>query len=399
MKLSVIPFAVLVTFATAIPHGLQARPNRVRRDPQVVTTSMDVFESAVLYADQNGNPVTTSMTTVTAADAEATVNAAGNGSPWGQPAPFSSVVSETLSVPTVPAEASNSGGSSTDSQATTTSASPASTSPSYGGSEGPSGTGYSIAYAPYNADHSCKTEDQINQDMENLSEYGMVRIYGTDCDQVRLIMAAARRNNQKVFAGIWDPANAQAEAELLIDGAKDDWNRIHSVSVGNEVLSNGTSLSTLTGGIDTARSALKAGGYPGLITTVEVYSKLWEEGDSGLCDHIDYVAANCHAYFDATQTADDAGQFVREQIGVLQTRFCNKDVVITESGWPSEGMTNGKAVPGRTEQATAIQALQDEFSTDQEAMILFSAYNDAWKDDNKFGVEHYWGIHGNAPSA
>lgn len=417
MRVTSFTLAVLATSVAAVPHRRHAHPHPVRRDADVVTTSIVETQMAVLYVDQDGNPVATTVKGVDALPTDPTVDAASDDSPWDQPyGPNDSGVAYPQPMPTPSVDGSSSEApyssppqttsapppSSDPTPATSSASPPQSASPDGGQDENDDDgevIGYTIAYAPYNADQSCKSETEVNADIDRLEKYGMIRIYGTDCNQVPLIMAAAKRNNLKVFAGIWDPAMAASEAQLLIDGVKDDWSRIHSVVVGNEVLSGGMALETLMGGITTARSMLQEAGYDGPITTVEVYSKLWEKQYEPLCDVIDYVAANCHPYFNDQQTPENAGTFVRGEANDLRTKFCDKDVVITESGWPTAGQTNGKAVPGPANQRTAIKALSKEFSSDKEALVLFSAYDDPWKKDNEYGVEHYWGIHGTAPSA
>ena len=61
-----------------------------------------------------------------------------------------------------------------------------------------------MAYSPYNADGSCKTQDQVNKDFEPLNDYSMIRIYGTDCDQVTTVGNAAKAKGMKLFTGIFD---------------------------------------------------------------------------------------------------------------------------------------------------------------------------------------------------
>lgn len=414
MRITILTLVGLASSAIAIPHHRRPHPHPVRRDVDVVTTSVIETQMAVLYVDQNGNPVST---TVEAEDAlptdptDPTVNAADGGRPWSSPNSVGGY-GEPWAMPTSSSQVYSPEPSSTPPPQTTEAPLPSSYSPSDTSSASPPQSaspagdaddgeiiGYTIAYAPYNADGTCKSESQINADVRDLKKYGMVRIYGTDCNQVPWIMAAAETNDMKVFAGIFDVNNAAAEAQLLIDGAKGSWSRIHSVSVGNEALSDGTSLDTLMGAISTARTMLQEAGYAGPITTVEVYSKLWEDQYKPLCDAIDYVAANCHPYFNAGETPENAGNFVRKEANDLRTKFCDKDVVITESGWPTDGRANGLAVPGVENQRIAIKALSKEYSSDKQALVLFSAYDDPWKTDNEYGVEHYWGIHGTAPSA
>lgn len=254
-----------------------------------------------------------------------------------------------------------------------------------------------LSYSPYNSDGSCKSQDQVDSDVASLSGYGMLRIYGTDCDQATTVIKAAKQNGMKVFAGLYDISQVESEAKTLIDAVGSDWSAIDTVSVGNEVVNSGSgSASDVVSAIGTARSLLKAAGYSGPVVTVDTFSAIIDNPE--LCKASDYAAANCHAFFNSDLTADQAGQYVAEQAANVKQACGGMKTVITESGWPSQGETNGNAVPSEANQKAAISSLRAAFSSD---MVLFSAYNDLWKSnfDGSFNAEHYWGIYGMAPSA
>lgn len=422
MRFNSLTLAVLATSVAAIPHRRNAHQHPVRRDVEVVTTSIVAIQKAVLYVDQNGNPVATSVQPVDAEPTDPTVDAADDRSPWSQaPSPYGSA-GYSQPTPTPSSEESSSEAPFTPAPQSTeappaysqpspdsSSVAPPQSNSSSEGSPESGGvedvTGYSIAYAPYNGDQSCKTQDQVDADIDDLGQrnYRMVRFYGTDCDQVPKIITAAKRNNLKVFVGIWDVQNAAAEAQLLINGAQDNWNMIETVAVGNEVLNrNAATLSQVISGITTARSMLRQAGYSGPVTTVEVYSRIMMEENRALCDAVDHITANCHPFFNSDQTADQAGTYVRDQANRLSD-WCGykRDVVITETGWPTKGQTNGKAVPGKENQRIALQSLRDAYVDNPNGLILFSAFDDPWKEDGEgtFGAEKFWGIYGTAPSA
>ena len=232
--------------------------------------------------------------------------------------------------------------------------------------------------------------------MDALSGYGYIRIYGTDCDQTSTVMKAASAKGFKVMAGVYDIANVESETQALISAAKGNWDAIDTVSIGNEYVNNGGSASSVVAAIKTARSLLSAAGYNGKVVTVDTFNQLIDYPE--LCQASDFAAANCHAFFDANVDAAGAGQYVKEQAQRVQQACGGMDTVITETGWPSQGQTNGKAVPSEANQKAAIDSLRSAFSDN---IVLFSAYNDLWKANfaGSFGAEHYWGIYGMAPSS
>lgn len=125
-----------------------------------------------------------------------------------------------------------------------------------------------------------------------------------------------------------------------------------------------------------------------------------------LCEASDYCAANCHVFFDATQTPDRAGDYAfdvarRISEGTEGKSGGRKRTVIAESGWPHDGVANGRAVPSGENQRVAVESLRrvfreqnDEGEDGDAGLVLFTAFDDLWKVDNEgtFGAERFWGI-------
>lgn len=63
-----------------------------------------------------------------------------------------------------------------------------------------------------------------------------------------------------------------------------------------------------------------------------------------------------------------------------------------ETGWPTQGGSNGKAIPSVENQRIAINSIIKA----KPDTILFTAFNDDWKEDTSAtkGSEKYWGIAG-----
>jgi exo-beta-1,3-glucanase (GH17 family) len=98
------------------------------------------------------------------------------------------------------------------------------------------------------------------------------------------------------------------------------------------------------------------------------------------------VHANIHAYFDASSVATDAGTFVLNQITLVQNACGGKQVIVSESGWPSGGANNGDAIASAIAQASAIASLRA--ITGQALITFFSFTNDLWK---AAGIEQSFG--------
>ncbi|KAE8358915.1 glycoside hydrolase superfamily [Aspergillus caelatus] len=253
--------------------------------------------------------------------------------------------------------------------------------------------GYGISYAPYNNDGTCRSVDRINEDLDKIStDYSYVRIYGVDCDQTKNIVSAARQRNLRVFAGLFDLQDFPSSLDQIISAAAGDWSIFHTISIGNELVNKGQNPQDVVNAVHTARAKLRTAGYQGPVVTVDTFSILLRHPQ--LCEASDYCAANCHAFFDANQTPDNAGKYALEQANRISAAAGGKRTVIAESGWPNRGQANGKAVPSAWNQAIALYALGYSFRDRKEDMVLFSAFDDLWKQDEPgtYGAEKFWGI-------
>ncbi|CCK70394.1 putative family 17 glucosidase KNAG_0E01280 [Huiozyma naganishii CBS 8797] len=278
---------------------------------------------------------------------------------------------------------------------TTAAAAPVSTGGSSSSSSSNVGAGGAkgITYSPYNGDGSCKSTSQVASDLAQLTDYGLIRLYGVDCDQVANVLQA-KSSSQKLFLGIFYVDQIQNGVDTM-KAAIDQygsWSDVDTVSVGNELVNGGQASTGQVGQyISTARSALQSAGYSGPVVSVDTFIAVINNPD--LCNYSDYMAINAHAYFDQNTAAENAGPWVLQQIQRVWTACGgNKEVVVTESGWPSQGQTYGVAVPSKENQAAAISSIKDTCGS---STVLFNAFNDYWKADGYLDVEKYWGIYGN----
>ena len=279
-------------------------------------------------------------------------------------------------------------------------AAPASSSASSGSSSG-SGSGYGFSYSPYNADGTCKSQTQVNSDFAKIGNgYSLVRTYGVDCNQVATVLKAAKSKGLKMFAGIYDLTDLAGAVKIISTAANGDWSSFDTISVGNEIVNGGGSAAQVIAAIGTVRGLLKTAGYTGKVVTVDTL--VAARNNPGLCDASDVCTVNCHPFFDGKVTADQAGDFLETQIPTLQAVLANKnqEIVITETGWPWQGESNGVAVPSAANQAAAISSIKSKFASKPSSIILFTVFNDMWKKNTaaQFGAEQYWGFLGDSPS-
>lgn len=263
---------------------------------------------------------------------------------------------------------------------------------------------FGVAYAPYNADGSCKTANQVMQDFTLVAQsYGMVRVYGVDCNQIPPVYAAAKKNKLRVMYGIYGLDNLGDQIATLTQGIASDWSNVDTVSIGNELVNNGqASPKQVLDALASAKQMLSAAGYTGPVVTVDTFVAALAHPE--LCSASDYCAVNIHPFFDPNTEAKSAGTFVLNMVQALRTKLGDPSarVRVTESGWPWQGSANSKAVPGVDEQAAAFKSIKTAFASNPQDMVLFSAFNDRWKTaaEPTFYAEQFWGIGtADAPSA
>jgi exo-beta-1,3-glucanase (GH17 family) len=251
-----------------------------------------------------------------------------------------------------------------------------------------------IAYSPYLANGNCKDKQAVAADIKKLTGYTSIRLYGTDCKQVANVLPAAKAAGMTIFAGVFDIAKAATQAKELIDQVNGDWASINTVGVGNEAVNKGeASPAQVVAALGAVKSTLKGAGYTGPVVAPDTFIAMIK--NPSICQAADYAAANCHAFFDPNTPAKDAGKFLKTQQANVE-QACGKKVVITETGWPKKGSSNGQAIPSTENQAAAISSIKNAYKDSPQSIIMFSAFDDDWKKDTSatFNAERHWGMLG-----
>ncbi|KAI1760913.1 glycoside hydrolase superfamily [Hypoxylon sp. FL1150] len=256
---------------------------------------------------------------------------------------------------------------------------------------------YGVTYSPYKGSGGCKTADEVDADFAVMAQsYGVIRLYGVDCDQVAMAYAAAKNHGNKLFLGIFDINSLGQSIATIATGVQNEWSIVDTVSVGNELVNNGGTVSQSLGALSQARSALRAAGYQGPVVVVDTFVAVLTHPE--LCDQSDYCAVNVHPFFDPNTGPRQAGRFVTSTVERIRSRLSdpNKRVVVTETGWPWQGESNGAAIPGMSQQSIAISSIKNAYANNPSDVILFTAFNDMWKkpDAGTFMAEQFWGMGG-----
>ncbi|CDR42477.1 CYFA0S09e04434g1_1 [Cyberlindnera fabianii] len=378
--------AAMVGAAAAAPaghvHNQHKRGLVVVTETQVVYVTADVNQ--VVAGESTTQTFSTLNTNLASQSSQSTTvtlqGQAVGASTYSYSAPETTGNADTTSVATVQTTASTSS-SSTSAAATTTDSSSGDFT---GGSKG-------VTYSPYTSSGNCKSLSEVQSDLAKLTDYEIIRLYGVDCNQVENVFQA-KADGQKLFLGIFFMDQIEAGVKQIASAVESygSWDDVYTVSVGNELVNGGAaSVSQVAGYVSTARSALKSAGYSGPVVSVDTH--IATINNPGLCDISDYVAINAHAYFDYNTEAADAGEWLLLQIQRVWTACGgSKSVLVTETGWPHQGDTYGKAVASPEAQASALSSIKASCGS---SAILFNAFDDLWKADGAQNCEKYWGIY------
>ncbi len=202
-----------------------------------------------------------------------------------------------------------------------------------------------------------------------------------------LIPQIARELGIKTLVGAWlgkDEDKNRQEIENLIQLAKDGF--VDIAAVGNEVLyRNDLSKEALLNYIAQVKEAI-----PGIpVGYVDAYYEFVQEPDiTAACD---VILCNCYPYWEGTGFRYSL-QHAQQMFNQVLQAANGKQVIITETGWPSQGESLGDAVPSHWNAMkyfinTELWAMDENIE-----VFYFSSFDESWKVGAEGEVGAYWGI-------
>jgi exo-beta-1,3-glucanase (GH17 family) len=232
--------------------------------------------------------------------------------------------------------------------------------------------------------------EQIAQDLEQLAKItDCVRTYSIEngLDQVPELAAKA---GLKVIQGIWLGSNRLknlAQISTVVRLVKEFPNVINSVVVGNEVL--------LRGEMTTADLASTIRSVKSQIAVPVTYADVWEYWlrNREIYEAVDFVTIHILPYWeDFPIRAKFASAHVDSIRRRMAVAFPGKEILIGETGWPSQGRMREGALPSRTNQARIVSEILDLAKRENFRVNLIEAYDQPWKRQLEGTVGGYWGL-------
>jgi len=253
-----------------------------------------------------------------------------------------------------------------------------------------------VSYAPFRGAQTPLvptthiTAEQIAQDLAQLAKISdCVRTYSIEngLDQVP---GLAAKVGLKVIQGIWlgsDRLKNAAQVSTVIGLTKQYPDVISAVVVGNEVLLRGEmTASDLVTTIRTVKSQ---------VTVPVTYADVWEFWlrNREIYDAVDFITIHILPYWeDFPIRAKYAAAHVDSIRKRLAVAFPGKEILIGETGWPSEGRMRAGALPSRTNQARVVSEILAMAKLENFRVNLIEAYDQPWKRKLEGTVGGYWGL-------
>ena len=231
------------------------------------------------------------------------------------------------------------------------------------------------------------TEEQVRRRMDIIKPYTQwVRSFSC-VEGNEHIPRIAHEKGLKTLVGAWlgdDMEMNEAEIEGLIELAKDGC--VDIAAVGNEVLyRKELTEDQLIEYINRVKEAL-----PGIpVGYVDAYYEF--NACPRITEACDVILANCYPYWEGCPL-DYSLNHMREMFGLATEAGKGKRVIITETGWPSEGGSLGGAISSAENAMKYFINSQAWSAKDDIEMFYFSSFDESWKVGAEGDVGAYWGL-------
>ncbi|NUQ24598.1 MAG: glycosyl hydrolase [Saprospiraceae bacterium] len=231
------------------------------------------------------------------------------------------------------------------------------------------------------------TAPQIRRRMQILKPYSQwVRSFSC-IEGNELIPQIAKESGMKTLVGAWigkDEDKNRQEIENLIQLAKDGF--VDIAAVGNEVLyRKELSEQELIERILQVKEAIP--NVP--VGYVDAYYEFVKR--PAIAEACDVILCNCYPYWEGTE--------FRYSLPHMQQMYHQafhagkgKRVIITETGWPSQGESLGNAMPSMMNAMKYFINTQLWAMDENVEVFYFSSFDESWKVGAEGEVGAYWGI-------
>jgi len=253
-----------------------------------------------------------------------------------------------------------------------------------------------VSYAPFRNGQTplnssiLITAAQVEQDLAQLANVtDCIRTYSIENGQ-DIIAGLAKKAGLKVIQGIWLSSNRFKnlnQISTVVRLTREYPDTISAVVVGNEVL--------LRGEMTTSDLAAIIRSVKSQVTVPVTYADVWEywRKNREIADAVDFITIHILPYWEdipiRAKFAADHVDAIRQE---MVANFPGKEILIGETGWPSQGRMREGALPSRTNQARVVSEILLRAKQENFRVNLIEAYDQPWKRQLEGTVGGYWGL-------
>ena len=236
--------------------------------------------------------------------------------------------------------------------------------------------------------------ETIRQQLEAVAGFAdTVRFYSSG-GEVQKAYGAAHDMGFSIVGTAWltkenTEANRQAnqaELDALINNCNNGY--VQAACVGSETLLRGDlTAESLIEKIRYVRSQISED-IP--VTTADSWDILL--GSVAVRNACDLLMPNCYPYWGG-ESINDASESFARSMASLQAAARSKQIIVSETGWPTAGQTKGNAVPGADSAARYFSEVREWSLSTGTQVLWFDAVDEPWKGLTEEGeAGAHWGL-------
>jgi len=249
---------------------------------------------------------------------------------------------------------------------------------------------HGICFSPYMEGQDIGdqlSEEQIIRRMDVIASYSNWTRSFSCTDGNEIIPKIAHKKGLKTMVGAWigdDKDKNEREIEALIKLAGQGY--VDIAVVGNEVLMRDeVSEQEIIDYIKRVKKAL-----PNIpIGYVDAYYQFIQR--PALVEACDLILINCYPFWEGANI-DQATLYLKHMYAETKNIAQGKPVIITETGWPSQGENTKDAEPSEENAMKYFVNVNEWIKQDDIEMYYFSSFDESWKVHHEGYVGKGWGI-------
>ncbi|MFN2260802.1 MAG: MFS transporter [Psychroflexus sp.] len=250
---------------------------------------------------------------------------------------------------------------------------------------------HGICFSPYTEGQDLSdtlSEKQISRRAKIIKPYtNWVRSFSCTKGNEH-IPRVAKENNLKTVVGAWISADTNKnnqEIENLVKLANEGF--VDIAVVGNEVLlRNERSEKEVLDYIHQVKKLLPEG-IP--VTYVDSYY-IFDQYPA-LIEACDVILINCYPFWEGADI-EIAPAYLRHMYQIVKRKAGRKPVIISETGWPSDGESTENANPSDVNAMKYFINTQNWAQKENIEVFYFSSFDESWKIHHEGDVGQRWGI-------